>query len=98
MLRNAATENHDVRVQPLTQAVYFQRNDTFLRDMLAAAQSFIRGRETDSIPTRGQCISRLSSTTEFDVLIIGGGSTGAGAALDATTRSSLHSHADVDCE
>ncbi|CAM9090374.1 unnamed protein product, partial [Ectocarpus fasciculatus] len=37
-------------------------------------------------PSRDQCLARLKSSREFDVLIIGGGSTGAGAALDATTR------------
>jgi len=39
------------------------------------------------IPSRANQISDLSSTNKvFDVLVIGGGATGAGAALDATTR------------
>ncbi len=40
------------------------------------------------IPTRSEQIEELkrSSVEEFDVLVIGGGSTGAGAALDAVTR------------
>ena len=54
--------------------------------MIAAAQEFARGRETSRIPSRDQCLARLRSCREFDVLVIGGGSTGAGAALDATTR------------
>ncbi|XP_009999376.1 PREDICTED: glycerol-3-phosphate dehydrogenase, mitochondrial [Chaetura pelagica] len=37
-------------------------------------------------PTREQQISALRSTDEFDVLIIGGGATGCGCALDAVTR------------
>ena len=43
-----------------------------------------------SIPSREGQISRLqlasSSDQEFDVLVVGGGATGAGAALDAATR------------
>ena len=37
------------------------------------------------IPPRSEQVSNLSSQ-EFDVLIVGGGATGCGAALDATTR------------
>ena len=43
-----------------------------------------------TLPSRDEQISTLlsssTSKTEFDVLVIGGGATGAGAALDATTR------------
>lgn len=35
---------------------------------------------------RDEQIQKLQSGEEFDVLIIGGGATGAGCALDATTR------------
>lgn len=38
------------------------------------------------IPSRDQQIKRLKSKEVFDVLVIGGGATGAGAALDAATR------------
>ncbi|NWX42176.1 GPDM protein, partial [Steatornis caripensis] len=37
-------------------------------------------------PTREQQILALQTTSEFDVLIIGGGATGCGCALDAVTR------------
>jgi glycerol-3-phosphate dehydrogenase len=37
-------------------------------------------------PTRQEQIMRLKQTEEFDVLVIGGGATGAGVALDAATR------------
>ncbi|NXG50730.1 GPDM protein, partial [Psilopogon haemacephalus] len=40
----------------------------------------------DHFPTREQQIQRLKTTSEFDVLIIGGGATGCGCALDAVTR------------
>jgi len=41
------------------------------------------------VPTRAEAVSRLrgsSPARPFDVLIIGGGATGAGCALDAATR------------
>ncbi|KAJ7422910.1 Glycerol-3-phosphate dehydrogenase, mitochondrial [Willisornis vidua] len=38
------------------------------------------------LPTREQQILALQTTTEFDVLVIGGGATGCGCALDAATR------------
>ncbi|XP_010187962.1 PREDICTED: glycerol-3-phosphate dehydrogenase, mitochondrial-like, partial [Mesitornis unicolor] len=39
-----------------------------------------------NLPTREQQILALQTTDEFDVLIIGGGATGCGCALDAATR------------
>ena len=38
------------------------------------------------IPTRSEQVARLSSEKEFDVLIVGGGATGSGAAVDAASR------------
>lgn len=38
------------------------------------------------LPPRAEQLARLQGEEEFDVLIIGGGATGAGCALDATTR------------
>lgn len=38
------------------------------------------------LPPRSEQLQRLQSDEEFDVLIIGGGATGAGCALDSTTR------------
>lgn len=38
------------------------------------------------LPPRNEQLARLQSNEEFDVLIIGGGATGAGCALDSTTR------------
>ncbi|NXH19160.1 GPDM protein, partial [Bucco capensis] len=40
----------------------------------------------DHFPTREQQILTLKTTSEFDVLVIGGGATGCGCALDAVTR------------
>jgi heterodisulfide reductase subunit A-like polyferredoxin len=42
--------------------------------------------ETYRIPSRAVIMKELKSGEEFDVLVIGGGATGAGAALDAQTR------------
>ncbi|CAB4256244.1 similar to Saccharomyces cerevisiae YIL155C GUT2 Mitochondrial glycerol-3-phosphate dehydrogenase [Maudiozyma barnettii] len=39
-----------------------------------------------STPTRESLLNNLSSTSQFDVLIIGGGATGTGCAVDAVTR------------
>lgn len=38
------------------------------------------------LPTREEQIKTLKTHGEYDVLIIGGGATGAGCALDACTR------------
>lgn len=38
------------------------------------------------LPTRDELLDKLSRTNQFDVLIIGGGATGTGCALDAATR------------
>lgn len=56
---------------------------------LSSTPTSLPSRNT-TLPTRDEQISTLVSSsenkTEFDVLVIGGGATGAGAALDATTR------------
>ena len=39
-----------------------------------------------SAPSRREQLRKLRANEEFDVLIIGGGATGAGAAVDAATR------------
>lgn len=38
------------------------------------------------LPTRAEQIKNLQQTPEFDILVIGGGATGTGVALDAVTR------------
>uniref|UniRef100_A0A671NBD0 Glycerol-3-phosphate dehydrogenase, mitochondrial n=1 Tax=Sinocyclocheilus anshuiensis TaxID=1608454 RepID=A0A671NBD0_9TELE len=40
----------------------------------------------DALPTREEQLSTLRNTEEFDVLVVGGGATGSGCALDAVTR------------
>lgn len=41
------------------------------------------------LPTRQAQLAKLKNTEEFDILIVGGGATGAGCALDAVTRSKI---------
>uniref|UniRef100_A0A4W6DGS6 Glycerol-3-phosphate dehydrogenase, mitochondrial n=1 Tax=Lates calcarifer TaxID=8187 RepID=A0A4W6DGS6_LATCA len=40
----------------------------------------------DELPSREAQLTALKTTEEFDVLVVGGGATGAGCALDAVTR------------
>ncbi|GAA6083910.1 glycerol-3-phosphate dehydrogenase, mitochondrial isoform X1, partial [Tachysurus ichikawai] len=40
----------------------------------------------DRLPTREEQLAALQNTQEFDVLVVGGGATGSGCALDAVTR------------
>ncbi|XP_062389385.1 glycerol-3-phosphate dehydrogenase, mitochondrial-like [Sardina pilchardus] len=40
----------------------------------------------DALPSRADQLSALRHTDEFDVLVVGGGATGSGCALDAVTR------------
>ncbi|KAG9340892.1 hypothetical protein JZ751_020085 [Albula glossodonta] len=40
----------------------------------------------DELPSRQAQLSALQNTEEFDVLVVGGGATGSGCALDAVTR------------
>ena len=41
------------------------------------------------LPSRAVHINYLKNTPEFDVLVIGGGATGCGVALDAVTRGTV---------
>lgn len=43
----------------------------------------------NELPSREAQLAALQDTPEFDVLIVGGGATGAGCALDAVTRSNI---------
>lgn len=43
----------------------------------------------DELPSRQAQLAALQNGEEFDVLVVGGGATGAGCALDAVTRSKL---------
>ncbi|KAM3857187.1 glycerol-3-phosphate dehydrogenase, mitochondrial-like [Diretmus argenteus] len=51
-----------------------------------AAEAELKVPYADGLPTRQAQLATLKDTEEFDVLIVGGGATGAGCALDAVTR------------
>lgn len=50
------------------------------------AAELIRTSNQNELPSREAQLLTLENTKEFDVLVIGGGATGAGCALDAVTR------------
>lgn len=54
-----------------------------------AAEAELRVPFADELPSRQAQLAALQNTEEFDVLVVGGGATGAGCALDAVTRSKL---------
>uniref|UniRef100_A0A915KF14 Glycerol-3-phosphate dehydrogenase n=1 Tax=Romanomermis culicivorax TaxID=13658 RepID=A0A915KF14_ROMCU len=53
---------------------------------IAKADDNLNVRPTAPLPLRSDILEALKSTPEFDVLIIGGGATGSGCAVDAQTR------------
>lgn len=54
-----------------------------------AAEAELKVPYVDELPSRQAQLTALKTTEEFDVLVVGGGATGAGCALDAVTRSKL---------
>jgi len=60
---------------------------TPLKRKIQRFQSLVdRGQDPQSLRKRSEMVAALKSGEEFDVLIVGAGCTGAGAALDAATR------------
>ena len=53
---------------------------------MAKAESDLKPKSTKALPSRASQLKALQETPEFDVLVIGGGATGSGVALDAVTR------------
>lgn len=51
-----------------------------------AIEQVIRTRKEEKVPTRKEQLERLASGEEFDVLVVGGGCTGAGVAMEAQLR------------
>lgn len=54
---------------------------------LVAAEPERKAPFADELPSRQEQLAALQNTEEFDVLVVGGGATGVGCALDAATRS-----------
>ncbi|KAG1676799.1 Glycerol-3-phosphate dehydrogenase, mitochondrial [Nymphon striatum] len=64
-------------------------HDKAFKGNIAAKVALTEGknvRPKNRLPTRAQQIKNLKSNTEYDIVIIGGGATGAGIALDAVSR------------
>lgn len=54
-----------------------------------AAEAELKVPFADELPSRQTQLAALKNTEEFDILVVGGGATGVGCALDAVTRSKL---------
>lgn len=54
-----------------------------------AAEAELKVPFADEFPSRQAQLAALQNTEEFDVLVVGGGATGVGCALDAVTRSKI---------
>lgn len=65
--------------------VVFERDQARLAYM--EAEGKLKMPFEDRLPTREEQLAALQDTPEFDVLVVGGGATGSGCALDAVTRS-----------
>ncbi|XP_016127066.1 glycerol-3-phosphate dehydrogenase, mitochondrial-like [Sinocyclocheilus grahami] len=71
----------------LSQLFEYRKNQPkWARLAYVEAQGELKVPFKDALPTREEQLSTLRNTEEFDVLVVGGGATGSGCALDAVTR------------
>lgn len=63
-----------------------------------AAEAELKAPFADELPSRKEQLAALHDTQEFDVLVVGGGATGVGCALDAVTRSEFPVNAEESRE
>ncbi|XP_034462708.1 glycerol-3-phosphate dehydrogenase, mitochondrial isoform X2 [Hippoglossus hippoglossus] len=68
----------------LSQLIEYRKIKTRMSQVAAEAE--LKAPFANELPSRQAQLAALQSTEEFDVLVIGGGATGAGCALDAVTR------------
>ncbi|XP_029696177.1 glycerol-3-phosphate dehydrogenase, mitochondrial-like [Takifugu rubripes] len=68
----------------LSQVIEYRKKQARLA--LVAAESELKVPFADELPARQEQLAALQNTEEFDVLVVGGGATGVGCALDAVTR------------
>ncbi|KAL1022054.1 hypothetical protein UPYG_G00021610 [Umbra pygmaea] len=68
----------------LSQLSEYRKAQTRLAHV--AAEGELQQPFKEELPTRQAQLSRLQNTEEFDILVVGGGATGSGCALDAVTR------------
>ncbi|XP_015232880.1 PREDICTED: glycerol-3-phosphate dehydrogenase, mitochondrial-like [Cyprinodon variegatus] len=71
----------------LSQFLEYRRTQPGLARLAhVAAEAELKVPFADELPSRETQLATLRDTPEFDVLVVGGGATGAGCALDAVTR------------
>ncbi|XP_067315339.1 glycerol-3-phosphate dehydrogenase, mitochondrial isoform X1 [Pseudorasbora parva] len=71
----------------LSQFFEYRKNQPkWARLAYVEAQGELKEPFKDALPTREEQLSALRNAEEFDVLVVGGGATGSGCALDAVTR------------
>ncbi|XP_010741834.3 glycerol-3-phosphate dehydrogenase, mitochondrial isoform X2 [Larimichthys crocea] len=68
----------------LSQLIEYRRTQARLAHV--AAEADLKVPYADEFPSRQAQLAALQNTEEFDVLVVGGGATGVGCALDAVTR------------
>ncbi|TKS66378.1 Glycerol-3-phosphate dehydrogenase, mitochondrial [Collichthys lucidus] len=68
----------------LSQLIEYRRTQARLAHV--AAEADLKVPYADELPSRQAQLAALQNTEEFDVLVVGGGATGVGCALDAVTR------------
>ncbi|KAI3366075.1 hypothetical protein L3Q82_009903, partial [Scortum barcoo] len=68
----------------LSQLIEYRKTQARLAHVAAEAE--LKVPFSDELPSRQAQLAALQSGEEFDVLVVGGGATGAGCALDAVTR------------
>lgn len=69
----------------LVTSHFFLLQNPLLSPVIAAEKTVV-GQPNNPLPSRSVHINALKNTPEFDVLVIGGGASGCGVALDAVTR------------
>lgn len=70
----------------LISVLFRNKYETFSGEFQVQMAAVKPKRARRQLPPRSEQLTRLQGDEEFDVLIIGGGATGAGCALDSTTR------------
>ncbi|PHH61686.1 hypothetical protein CDD80_1438 [Ophiocordyceps camponoti-rufipedis] len=77
-----------VAASGLAATLAFRRQDTPRRDPVSHrdASGRIVPPSFPSLPSRAQQLASLRSGREYDIIVVGGGATGSGIALDAVTR------------
>ncbi|XP_026157838.1 glycerol-3-phosphate dehydrogenase, mitochondrial isoform X2 [Mastacembelus armatus] len=71
-------------VYGLSQLIEYRKAQARLSHVAAEAE--LKVPFSDELPSRHAQLTALKDAEEFDVLVVGGGATGAGCALDAVTR------------